>query len=179
MAIVAFLRGVNVGGHRTFRPAALARDLEHLGAVNIGAAGTFVFRSAMTSAELRAELTRRLPFEADMAICRGRDVARLIARDPFAEELVQQDVIRFVNVLCGRLRREPDLPLSIPSDGEWVLQVLGRQGRFVFGRYRRRMKAIAHLATVDTLFGIPSTNRSWTTILAVGRALGSCPYSGR
>ncbi|MBY0496071.1 MAG: DUF1697 domain-containing protein [Cyanobacteria bacterium] len=41
MALVVFLRGVNVGGHRTFRPAALAKQLEHLGAINIGAAGTF------------------------------------------------------------------------------------------------------------------------------------------
>jgi hypothetical protein len=41
VALVVFLRGANVGGHRTFRPAVLARDLEHLDAVNIGAAGTF------------------------------------------------------------------------------------------------------------------------------------------
>ena len=27
MALVVFLRGVNVGGHRTFRPAALAKVL--------------------------------------------------------------------------------------------------------------------------------------------------------
>ena len=42
MALVVFLRGVNVGGHRTFRPTVLAKQLKHLGAVNIGAAGTFV-----------------------------------------------------------------------------------------------------------------------------------------
>ena len=44
MALVVLLRGVNVGGHRTFWPAALAGQLKHLGAVNIGAAGTFVIR---------------------------------------------------------------------------------------------------------------------------------------
>ena len=32
------LRGVNVGGHRAFRPAMLAAQLKHLGAVNIGTA---------------------------------------------------------------------------------------------------------------------------------------------
>ena len=30
MALVVFLRGVNVGGHRTFRPTKLAAQLEHL-----------------------------------------------------------------------------------------------------------------------------------------------------
>ena len=42
MALVVFLRGVNVGGHRTFRPSLLARQLEPYGVVNVGAAGTFV-----------------------------------------------------------------------------------------------------------------------------------------
>jgi uncharacterized protein (DUF1697 family) len=42
MALVVFLRGVNVGGHRTFRPSILARELSDYGVVNVGAAGTFV-----------------------------------------------------------------------------------------------------------------------------------------
>ena len=46
MALVVLLRGVNVGGHRTFRPTTLAEQLRHLDAVNVGAAGTFVIRHA-------------------------------------------------------------------------------------------------------------------------------------
>jgi hypothetical protein len=42
MALVVFLRGVNVGGHRTFRPSLLARELGPYDAVNVGSAGTFV-----------------------------------------------------------------------------------------------------------------------------------------
>lgn len=34
MALVVLLRGVNVGGHRTFRPTTLAEQLKHLDAVN-------------------------------------------------------------------------------------------------------------------------------------------------
>ena len=41
MALVVFLKGVNVGGHRTFRPSVLASRLAKLDVVNIGAAGTF------------------------------------------------------------------------------------------------------------------------------------------
>jgi hypothetical protein len=44
MALVVFIRGVNVGGHRTFRPSVLARGLSDYGVVNVGAAGTFVVR---------------------------------------------------------------------------------------------------------------------------------------
>ena len=86
MALVVFLRGVNVGGHRTFKPAALVKQLAHLDAVNIGAAGTFVIRKRVSRAKVRAELARRLQFETHMMICDGRDLTKLIARDPFARE---------------------------------------------------------------------------------------------
>ena len=65
MALVVFLRGVNVGGHRTFRPTQLAAHLKHLRAVNIGAAGTFVIPGRVTHAQVRAEVARRLPFDAE------------------------------------------------------------------------------------------------------------------
>ena len=71
MALVVLLRGVNVGGHRTFRPTKLAEQLKHLDAVKNGAAGTFVVRQPVSRAQLRAELARRLPFDAEIMICQG------------------------------------------------------------------------------------------------------------
>ena len=50
MALVVLLRGVNVGGHRTFRPTVLVRRLESLDVVNVGAAGTFVVRRPVARA---------------------------------------------------------------------------------------------------------------------------------
>jgi len=44
MALIVLLRGINVGGHRAFRPKLLAQDLGRFDVVNIGAAGTFVVR---------------------------------------------------------------------------------------------------------------------------------------
>ena len=83
MALVVLLRGVNVGGHRTFRPTTLAEQLKHLDAVNIGAAGTFVIRRPVTPAQLRAELARRLPFDAEIMICRGSRDCRADVSESF------------------------------------------------------------------------------------------------
>ncbi len=56
MAVVVFLRGVNVGGHRTFRPSLLAKELHDYDVVNVGAAGTFVVRKpGRSQAALRAK----------------------------------------------------------------------------------------------------------------------------
>ena len=76
MANVVLLRGVNVGGHRSFRPAALAGQLQHLGAVNIGAAGTFVIRKPVAKAQLREEFARRLPFASQIVVCRGLELVQ-------------------------------------------------------------------------------------------------------
>ena len=173
MALVVLLRGVNVGGHRTFRPAVLAEQLEDLEAVNIGAAGTFVIRRSVSQAELRAELARRLPFETEIMICQGREIVRLISTNPFAGEPVRPDIVRFVSLLSKRPSSAPPTPLRLPSSGEWLLKILARENRFVFGVYRRHMKAIGYLGTLDRLFGVPATTRNWNTISAIGKVLGS------
>ena len=171
MALVVFLRGVNVGGYRTFRPSLLAAQLKHLEAVNIGAAGTLVIRKRISPSQLRAELSRRLPFETEIVICNGRDVARLVSRDVFEGQPARKDIVWFVSVLAGRPRSTPRLPLTFPPRGTWLLKVLARQDRFVIGLYRRQMKAIGYLGSLDKLFGVPVTTRNWNTLTAIGRAL--------
>jgi uncharacterized protein (DUF1697 family) len=172
VALVVFLRGVNVGGHRTFRPTTLAEQLKHLDAVNIGAAGTFVIRRPITRARLRAELARRLPFAAEIMICPGREIARLLSESHFTDQPVRRDVVRFVSVLSKRPRSAPPTPMRFPSSGQWLLKILARDNRFVFGVYRRHMKVIGYLGTLDRLFGVPATTRNWNTIAAIVRVLG-------
>jgi len=171
MALVVLLRGVNVGGHRTFRPTTLAERLKHLDAVNIGAAGTFVIRRPVTRARLRAELARRLPFETEVVICQDQEILRLMSQRQFAGQPVRPDIVRFVSVLSRRPRAAPSMPMSFPSSGKWLLKILARENRFVFGLYRRHMKVIGYLGTLDRLFGVPVTTRNWNTMTAIARAL--------
>jgi len=172
MALVVLLRGVNVGGHRTFRPAALAERLKHLDAVNIGAAGTFVIRRPVTRPRLRAELARRLPFAAEIVICQGREIVGLMSRNHFAQQPVRPDIVRFVSALAGPVRATPSLPATFPPRGKWLLKILARDGRFVLGVYRRHLKVIGYLGALDRLFGVPVTTRNWNTITAIARVLG-------
>jgi uncharacterized protein (DUF1697 family) len=172
VALVVFLRGVNVGGHRTFRPSALAEQLKHLDAVNIGAAGTFVIRKPITIAQLRVEVARRLPFETRIVICQGRDIIRLLTGGFFSGHGVRPDVVRFVTVLSQSPRSAPPMPLSLPSTGRWLMKILAMENRFVVGLYRRQMKAIGHLGSMDRIFGVPATTRNWNTIAAIGDVLG-------
>ena len=171
MPLVLLLRGLNVGGHRTFRPTGLAEQLRHLDAVNIGAAGTFVIRQPVSQARLRAEVARRLPFDAEIVICPGREITRLLSRDHFVRHPVRPGVVRFVSVLSRRPRSAPRLPITLPPSGTWLLQVLACDHRFIIGQYRRHMKVIGYLGALDRLFGAPVTTRNWNTIAAIGRVL--------
>jgi uncharacterized protein (DUF1697 family) len=171
MALVVFLRGVNVGGHRTFRPSALARELSPFGVVNIGAAGTFVVRNPVSRTRLRAEIARRMPFETDVMICDGADIVRLAASDVFAGQPDGKHVVRFVSVMGSRRKPLPRMPLQLPSSGEWSLRVLSCRDQFVCGLYRRDMRAVRYLGQLDKVLGVSVTTRNWNTIRAIAEML--------
>lgn len=170
MALVVLLRGVNVGGHKTFRPSVMAKELK-LDAVSIGAAGTFVVRRPVSRTRLREQLMRRLPFEADVMICEGSEILRLVSSDPFKGQPSGQKVLHFVSVMAKRTRHLPNVPFVIPSAGAWCLKILGARGPFLHGLCRREMKAIGYLGQLDGIVGAPVTTRSWNTILRIARAL--------
>jgi len=173
MALIVFFRGINVGGHRTFRPSVLAQDLGAYDVVNVGAAGTFVVRKPGPRGKFFAELRRKLPFDAVIASCDGNEILRLEMDNPFATEPAAGDVVRFVSILSAAARRKVSLPVAIPGSGEWFVRIIGSTNRLVYGVYRRRMKTIGYLGEIDGLFGASATTRSWNTLLAVLRILKS------
>ena len=171
MPLVVFLRGVNVGGHRTFRPSILARELSEFDVVNIGAAGTFVVRKPQSRTKFRAALLPKLPFEAHVMLCDGRDLLRLETENPFGTKPSPPDVVRFVSILSKPGAVRATLPVSFPADGQWLVRVIACDRQFVFGTYRRHMKTIGYLGQIDKLYGGPATTRNWNTIAAILRIL--------
>ncbi len=171
MALVVFLRGINVGGHRTFRPSVLAQELSAYDVVSVGATGTLIVRKPGARAKFVAELRRNLPFPAIVAVCHCSDLVQLETQNPFGTEPLTSDVVRFVSVLSKPGRDKVSLPITIPQTGRWFVRVIGARNRFVFGVYRRQMKTIGYLGQIDEVFGAPATTRSWNTILTVLRIL--------
>ena len=171
MPLIVFLRGINVGGYRTFRPSMLARELAAYDVVSVGAAGTLVVRKPVSRAKFLAELRRKLQFEAEVALCDGSDLIRLEMENPFGTEALRPDVVQFVSILSKTSRGKGRLPIVIPEVGEWFVRIIGSKNRLVFGVYRRHMKTIGCLGQIDELFGAPATTRSWRTILSVVRIL--------
>ncbi len=189
MAWVVFLRAVNVGGTNRCQPAQIAKQLSKFGLVNIGAVGTFVVREEVSESVLHAALARKLPFKCEIMICPARDVIKLASKDPFARRPSGPNITRFVNVLAKPLRagirfdlhqtsnvkhqtsQLPPLPFTLPSDDDWLVNIIAIQGRFVLGLYLRQMKAISYLGKIEKLLGVPATTRNWNTIEKVAKIL--------
>src|SRR5205807_3200351 len=175
MPSVVFLRAVNVGGTNRCQPALIAKQLGKFGVVNIGAVGTFVVREDVSETALRkkiaVQLAKAFGVKCEIMICPARAIIKLTSKNPFSRQPSGPDITRFVSVLHKRPRALPSLPLSLPSDNEWLLKIIAIQGQFVLGVYRRQMKAIGYLGKIEKLLGVPATTRSWNTIEKVAKIL--------
>jgi uncharacterized protein (DUF1697 family) len=171
MASVVFLRAINVGGANRCRPAELAKQLSKFDIVNIGAVGTFVVRENASESTLRAAIAKKLPFKCEIMICQAKAIVDLARKDPFARQPSGPDITRFVSVLHMRPQKLPPLPLSLPSDKDWLLRIVAVPNRFVLGVYRRQMKAIGYLGKIEKMLGVPATTRNWNTIEKVLKIL--------
>jgi uncharacterized protein (DUF1697 family) len=165
MAHVVFMRAVNVGGHQTFRPAALAKDLAHLDAVNVGAAGTLVVRGRVTAAKLRAAILEALRFEPELMICEAGELLDLATRAPFPKTPPGDDVRRMLSAMSGAPAARPRLPIQEPAGAGWQVRVVGLEGRFALSFWRPVRGALVDVnQVVEKRLGVSATTRNWNTI---------------
>ncbi len=173
MASVVFFRAANVGGHQVFQPCQLVRALSALEVVNIGAAGTFVVRATISTARLRQEILRHLPFTPELMICPARDVAALLAAAPFEGVPTGKDVKGFVTILQRTPKPAPQLPLVFPETGPWEIQFCRLIGPFLLSVRRPGKKDLYPNAVAEKFFGVSATTRNWNTIEHIGRVLAA------
>jgi uncharacterized protein (DUF1697 family) len=172
MAAVVFLRGVNVGGRKTFQPSRFAAELADLDVVNVGAAGTFVVRKTIGQAALRDQIVRRLPVTAEAMICPAREVFDLATKQPFSDDDLVSGVTRYVSVLASRPKSPPPLPILRPDGDDWQVKVVGVIGRFAVSLHRRMGRTLVYPNdVVEKKLGVSATTRNWNTIEAIFKVL--------
>ena len=172
MALVAFLRAVNLGG-RVLRTKALAA---RLGLENVGAAGTFVARGRTDAGALAREIQRALPFETEVMVRPGQEILDLLEGAPLGEAV--EGLQRFVTVL-SRPARAPRLPVERPEGPEWQVRFVEVRGHHALCLRRPGgTRMVYPNAVVEKALGIPATTRGWATLEAVGRLLRETPATG-
>ena len=166
MALVVFLRGVNVGRHKRFQPAQLAKDLAAFDVISIGAAGTFVVRAPVSQAAILAEMRKRLAFDADILTCRGRDLVDFVGSKPFGA-VTPAGNDAFLTILSKAPRVVPPLPLMQPANEKWQVKVVAVSGRLVASLWRRQPGTLIYPnQVIEKSVGV-STTRNWNTVKAI------------
>ena len=177
MSLVVFLRGVNVGGHKAFRPSVLANKLSGLGVKSFGAAGTFIVHGKVTERAARAAFLTYLPFDAQVMMCKAQELIDLVGDDPLGAQARDKDITRFVSVLEKRPRAMPPLPIyapESPGNSDWQVAVMAVRGCFAVSLRRQSGKAsIYPNEVVEKRLGVAATTRNWSTILALRADLGT------
>jgi len=172
MALIVFLRGVNVGGHKRFRPSLFAKELTNFKVINHGAAGTFVVHGNIASKSLHHEILRRLPFEAEVMICTAEEVVDLVRSRPFGDKPPAKNVKWFVSILRNPPRTLPRLPIDRPMNDDWEVRIVRVTGRFAFSLWRRRGRTVVYPnEVVEKAFGVSATTRGWNTVTSVCKTL--------
>jgi uncharacterized protein (DUF1697 family) len=169
---VAFLRGINVGGHKLIKMTELAAIFSSLKLSNVKTyivSGNVLFDS---NEKDRAKLTRKieqglhksLGFEVDVILRTVAELQAMMDQDPFKTSKAGADVKKYVTFLAENHTSKMKLPFRSPKK-DWEIVYLNPREVFVVaypvkGRYGESM------ALIEKEFGKASTTttRNWNTV---------------
>ena len=168
---VAFLRGINVGGHKVIKMSDLARLFESLGFQNVKtyiASGNVLFDTAEANpdaviTEIENGLHTALGYEVRVILRTIPEIEDLVRMDPFKDVALGEHVRLYVTFLAEEPRSTLKLPYK-SSAGEF--QILQRKGRDIFSAVSLSgmSRSVDGMTFVEKEFGSVSTTRNWNTV---------------
>ena len=169
----AFLRGINVGGHRKIKMVDLAQMFVEMGFADVRtviASGNVVFTSDETDLQkltgrIEGELARALGYPVDVMVRTVVWLRELIEIDPF-KTVEGEDGHRYVSFMRSIANELPDLPYDEKDEHFRILAVHGEEvfslsQKMPDGRHGDPGKYIAKH------FGEVSTMRNWNTVVKI------------
>ncbi|MBO0992855.1 DUF1697 domain-containing protein [Bacillus sp. SD088] len=170
---IAFLRGINVGGHRKIKMKELRASLEKIGLAHVQTyiqSGNVLFESNEKEDWLRQEIERRIfddfGFSINVIIRTATGLEAIIADLPFSEDVVLKarasaagEILYVALLLHAPLQEKVERLNGYKNAGE-DYQVEGQEIYFLFGNGARNSK----LADQMQSLGVPTTVRNWKTL---------------
>lgn len=176
-AYAAFLRGINVGGHKLVPMKELREAFSSLRFKNVRtflASGNVLFEATGGSlAETRRKIEKKLVevfgFEIGVIIRTMAELQRLSASTPFRGIPVTPQTRLYVTFLSEKPRANLQLPYKSP-DGNF--RILGASGSEVYSVVTPApgTRSVDLMLVLEKEFGQKITTRNWQTILRVMNA---------
>src|SRR5262249_16606326 len=136
---VAFLRGINVGGHGAITMEVLKKAFEACGfkdVKTIATSGNVAFSAAMAEAAVvqkaEAELKKRLGRETPVHVRSLDELRKIVGADPYKEFDIPKDAKRVITFLDASAKTTVKLPLDL--DGASILHIKDGVAYSVYNR---------------------------------------------
>jgi uncharacterized protein (DUF1697 family) len=177
---VALLRAVNVGGRGIVKKDALRAAFERAGGTNVRtfiASGNVLFDADATRVDAivagaRRRLRAALGAEPVVMVRSAAELRSLLRRGPFAGVDAPKAVKRYILFLAAPPAKRPRLPLLQPKEALDLVHVSKRDCWVVSRRKPGGMYGFPSLF-VEAALGVPSTARSWSTVVKLAALLAS------
>ena len=170
-AIIAFLRGINVGGHRKIPMADLKKAFESMGFRNVRtvlASGNVVFEASRKDPHLDQTIFRGLEkafgFPVKVVLRTVRELRTLVASDPFKDVPAAPNVKLYVTFLAIKKRAGSRRYLPAPSAGFCILRVAPGE-IFSVVTLLPGVGTTEPMASLEKAVGHDVTTRNWQTVI--------------
>ena len=167
---VAFLRGVNVGGHHKVPMAVLRKELEKLGFENITTilnSGNIIFDTKVDNLEsiektISVHLENHFDFSIPTIVRKSETIYEMFHNNPFKDVKVTKDTRLYISFLKNDTNSDLKLPCT-SSDKSY--KIIAKRDKNIFSildlSVSRTPKAMEAL---EKYFGTDITTRNWNTI---------------
>jgi uncharacterized protein (DUF1697 family) len=174
---VAFLRGINVGGHHKIPMAGLRKELEELGFENIVTilnSGNVIFDSIPDKPEnletlISGSLEKSFGFPVPTIIRKSETIYQLYINAPFHDVKIDKDIRLYVSFLKKNTQSDKG-PLLKSSDPSF--KIIGKRDNSILSvlnlSFAKTPKAMEAL---EKFYGTDITTRNWNTIERIGKKL--------
>ncbi|WP_297761169.1 DUF1697 domain-containing protein [uncultured Muriicola sp.] len=171
---IAFLRGINVGGHHKVPMAELQQELEALSFQNVTTllnSGNVIFEvKSSEETELSNRIAQRLEkvfqFPVPTIVINADSILELLNDDPFKGEVLSRESRGYVSFLQYKPKTSLQLPW-ISEDNS--LKILRANDKFICSFLDlSKVKTPVAMNALEKLYGKQMTTRNWNTIMRIG-----------
>ena len=174
---VAFLRGINVGGHHKVPMAELRIEMEKLNFENVVTllnSGNIVFDAVDDDSEslektISEHLERTFGFPVPTIIRKSKTIYGLLDNNPFKDQILTKDMRLYVTFLRKETETDLILPWSSDDNSFKIIDINNKTILSVLDlSVSKTTKAMLALARS---FGRDITTRNWNTIQRIEKEL--------
>lgn len=177
---VAFLRGINVGGHHKVPMADLRKEMEQLNCekvITLINTGNIIFEAKADEIgtlenTISTHLEKVFGFPIPVIIRTSEAILKMLTNDPFQViPVITKDIRLYVSLL----RKTPEVALELPWTSEnQAFQIIEISNNTIFSVLDLSVtKTPKGMENLERHFGKGITTRNWNTIKRVGKKLES------